>query len=1459
MRLQFRSAPRRGVLAALAVALCALLFLPAAASSAPQAPAAPQPFGGAAGVRLGAEPIVDPAGPPVTVGAPSVSTSTSAKASFTVSWAAAPLLPSGGFDAYRVEYREPGVSYWLVWKPATTARSATFTAQAGHAYQFRAAATKTADPSVVGPWSVVRSVAVPVDDASFAVTKTWARTTASGAYLAKIRSATSKGATAAYRFKGTQIALIAPRGRAYGKVGVYTRYLTSGGTWSAYKLVKTVDLYSSTTRARVATTIASYSSSAVERQVKLVVTGTKNARSASAKVAFDGLAVYGRPHATGYYSVNMSPSSPQVVMTEQLQFTASIPGCADQRVEWAAYRVDRYGAWHTDGAGSISADGLYTAPALPSNTSAGAGDAYRYYVVTAIGVANPDQLYMSRSVTVTLGPSPVVTSVLPLSGPAGGTVLIMGRNFTDHGGVPEVLFQGVSATLSSYSDTSITAVVPGGWQTWSTSQQMYVWVRTWGQDSGGTLFTVTGIEPMPPSPWYLNDAGEDDNNAGVGDTLRIYGHGFAPTAADNRVRFGGGVQTTAVRYEADPYGQDLGTLFVTVPEGASSGPLAFQRLDGDGRWSSEDLVLEVKPPTVVTAGLHSSFNGFVTGPKLVSNGSWGNEEWLLQGTNFSKLRIFTYSATTPGIFWLDMRRNGVTKSRIMRAVSDTVAVPHRTWGEQHMFPDELFADALPGDTVELRIRGDELTNRYERTSAWVAAPLGERPVFGAVDYLKAASLVEWWGASHTVAKGSWLRIVPGDGAGTQALSAPGLWQGTLPMGADGIATKLVALTTPGAYTITNHTKGESVTLIVNDVGGFGTWSYGGSDYTQTEYPLLTSGLRMRFGGGEIVVPPGALSASDLGASSQFSLSVHHAESSAISWDPALTDGGRSFSLEINPQPTRLLKPITITVPYEATGRTTTPFLGLWDDASRLYYDYRLDAAQIDTAKRTLTMVLPAGQYTSAAGAPRLAAPSATTGRLGAPAGSGLPDVAFNSVFRKVGAVSAKVPTSGQGFVWKSPRNESWGIRVDAVTDPSTSSYVPPEKAQEVLDVAVATWENLTGKGWSEPEAMISITVRDYGDPGVYQGSTTKAVFGQPWVYINSRLTMGAKLDTAVSHEMAHVFQRQLTTNISTKWIDEAVAEWVAWDTLGTGSDLKASFEAGCDFPAAAFPSGFWAGYSAEQAYGAGAFIIWLADTYGPAAVLNLYDTLAYNPEYWYDAPATFQTATGHSVPQLVAEFATEFWLQTYDPIKQYTWSSRMIGLLPDYTGKTMALSMPADSSRGLVFAPTSAFTATLTGTPMVARAPGLPAGALIDVYVDSTGASAPPSAPVKIGTLSNLTPVVSLGAYAGGCYRMVAVTPAGAPLTTGVTVEAVRLLTMSPASVPKAGGTIVTLSGCGFGDQKNIVMVGPASVSGAAITTWTDTQIVFTMPNMGATTGVHAVSVMPLIGGTSNALNLTVY
>lgn len=89
------------------------------------------------------------------------------------------------------------------------------------------------------------------------------------------------------------------------------------------------------------------------------------------------------------------------------------------------------------------------------------------------------------TVTPNTVPAPVITSINPTSGVAGNTVTITGTNF---GAMVSgtVTFNGVQATTTNWSDTSITVTVPSGTTTGN------VVVIAHGQSSNGVLFTVTG-------------------------------------------------------------------------------------------------------------------------------------------------------------------------------------------------------------------------------------------------------------------------------------------------------------------------------------------------------------------------------------------------------------------------------------------------------------------------------------------------------------------------------------------------------------------------------------------------------------------------------------------------------------------------------------------------------------------------------------------------------------------------------------------------------------------------------------------------------------------------------------------------------------------------------------------------------------------------------------------------------
>ena len=120
------------------------------------------------------------------------------------------------------------------------------------------------------------------------------------------------------------------------------------------------------------------------------------------------------------------------------------------------------------------------------------------------------------------------------------------------------------------------------------------------------------------------------------------------------------------------------------------------------------------------------------------------------------------------------------------------------------------------------------------------------------------------------------------------------------------------------------------------------------------------------------------------------------------------------------------------------------------------------------------------------------------------------------------------------------------------------------------------------------------------------------------------------LDTAVSHEMGHVFERQLDTLSTSPPSGSTRPPPSGWHSTpwAAGADLKNNIKQGDEFPTLQIPTGFSFGYNTEQAYAAGAFMIWLADAYGVNSAHKIYADLSGNPEYWYDSYTVLTLATG---------------------------------------------------------------------------------------------------------------------------------------------------------------------------------------------------------------------------------------
>jgi hypothetical protein len=124
--------------------------------------------------------------------------------------------------------------------------------------------------------------------------------------------------------------------------------------------------------------------------------------------------------------------------------------------------------------------------------------------------------------------TPAISSINLPSGTIGTSIIITGTNFGTDQGSSTVTFNGVVASVTSWSDTSITAVVPSG----SAAGVNSVVVTMGGNASNSVNFTVT------PQVGSLNPA------SGPGGTIvTIYGTSFGTTQGASTVTIGGSSAT----------------------------------------------------------------------------------------------------------------------------------------------------------------------------------------------------------------------------------------------------------------------------------------------------------------------------------------------------------------------------------------------------------------------------------------------------------------------------------------------------------------------------------------------------------------------------------------------------------------------------------------------------------------------------------------------------------------------------------------------------------------------------------------------------------------------------------------------------------------------------------------------------------------------------------------------------
>lgn len=152
-----------------------------------------------------------------------------------------------------------------------------------------------------------------------------------------------------------------------------------------------------------------------------------------------------------------------------------------------------------------------------------------------------------------LQPAQVISSFSPGYGEVGSTVTIAGTGFSTSANLDEVYFNGVRATVTTATETSLTVTVPSG----ATSGKLTVTIAGYSVQSAGSY------ELLQPNQTITSFA---PARGLTGTTVTISGSGFETFAKEiNKVYFNG-VSTPVLSATST-------SLVVSVPQGATSGKL----------------------------------------------------------------------------------------------------------------------------------------------------------------------------------------------------------------------------------------------------------------------------------------------------------------------------------------------------------------------------------------------------------------------------------------------------------------------------------------------------------------------------------------------------------------------------------------------------------------------------------------------------------------------------------------------------------------------------------------------------------------------------------------------------------------------------------------------------------------------------------------------------------------------
>ncbi len=1004
------------------------------------------------------------------------------------------------------------------------------------------------------------------------------------------------------------------------------------------------------------------------------------------------------------------------------------------------------------------------------------------------------------------GGSLELTGVTPNSASIGDVIRLQGRGFGTNPAVVKVFFEALEAQVTSVTDSAISAIVPSYHnRNWYTEQSGYIAATVSGIQTKGILFTITGLPAAAP---MFFDQGSWRNNASVGDVVKFRGYGCSPTASLNVLSFSG-IEVAASSVEMMPSSESVCDLTTVVPAGATSGNVRVKRLDGYPNDWSDPFTLNIVPASEprLNGGMES--NGIVSPFPAVKGyeTAYGfNTMLVLGGGGWNSIESLTGEFT-----------NGASSLSVgcIMLSADRLECP---------LSYEQFSTLglTPGKSVSVRVYGQEKTNFQIRYSNWIKLSVREQVILGAASF------------GGDIGRGDYLALhgVSGPTADRSRFTSA-LWDGEISL--DYNEVRMIPLNKEGAYSIKDHTFGGLFNVNVYNQGAPSSPPYYGFDN------LVETGVTLGFGGARVEIPSGALPLHD--GSPAYSVGVWtYVNSTFVSNNPEQTSGGYVFGVKIYPEPPALNKPIRIVLPYSDYGRSDVPRFGIWFERSKSFYAL---GGIADPSNMKIEYEIPAGDYP-----PKVSASQGSRDiDMGLKAAGGLPNVPPVSLNSITGGMVALSNTHSNG-TYEDPNHRFF---INYITDSKSTSYVSEAFVKKVASIVGVTYDTIGKHGFDSPLVVnnceFTIELRDLGPAGDIQGKTD--MLPCPSVQLNSRLEAYNKdpvTYSAVAHEIAHVFQRQIAYNINSfnsalaSWLDEGMADWAGFESFGRALFNPTSIEDGWNFPAVSTPMTF-SGYSADHVYATSAFLIW-AEKGGNGRIRSMYRNLislftgytSITLENFNLARSVVEQGMGLSLSDIIDQFAKAYWTQNYEPVKSILYRAPTESIISG-SSLTISDSRPAYSSKRYDVETQNAATASFRDKAAVIRAEGLIAGTKIYVYGDS---SVPGTIPVNPQYITMLLPGSSSGGQplssakladsfgSRNSYRVVVVNPTGSSASPKITIAVPLITALNPNHGPKTGTYSVAINGSGFGARMGD---GKVKVGGfdQTITSWSDTQITFTM------------------------------